>query len=94
MNHPAKSPAEYALPFSMDYTVEEINLICIYNTSNRYILIAEIEEALSYVDDPEMLSLMQKVLEKLYATPDQRFSELPLFPAEDEEDETIERSTL
>ena len=42
MNHPANSPAEYVLPFSMDYTVEEINLICIYDTSDRYILIAEI----------------------------------------------------
>ncbi len=93
MNHPANFPAEYVLPFSMDYTVEEINLICIYNTSDRYILIAEIEEALSYVDDPEILSLMKKVLEKLYVTPDRYFSELPLFPAEDE-DENFERSTL
>ena len=93
MNHPANSPAEYVLPFSMDYTVEEINLICIYDTSDRYILIAEIEEAISYVDDPEILSLMKKVLEKLYVTPDLYFSELPLFPAE-EEDENFERSTL
>ena len=77
----------------MDYTVEEINLICIYDTSDRYILIAEIEEAISYVDDPEILSLMKKVLEKLYVTPDRYFSELPLFPAEDE-DENFERSTL
>ena len=93
MNHPANSPAEYVLPFSMDYTVEEINLICIYDTSGRYILIAEIEEAISYVNDPEILSLMKKALEKLYVTPDRYFSELPLFPAEDE-DENFERSTL
>ena len=31
---------------TMNYTVEEINLMCIYHTSDRYILIKEMETAL------------------------------------------------
>lgn len=30
---------------TMNYTVEEINLMCIYHTSDRYILIKEMETA-------------------------------------------------
>ena len=36
----------------MKYSMEEINLMCIYNTENRIDLIAELENAIEYVDDP------------------------------------------
>lgn len=63
-----------------NFTVEEINLMCIYHTSNRYILIREMETALPFVRDVEMRSLMTNTLNKLYATSDTDFSNLPLFP--------------
>jgi len=69
-----------------DFTVEEINLMCVYDTTDRYILIDEMEESLPYIIDPEMLALMQTTLDKLYATSDQHFAEIPFFPADDMED--------
>lgn len=61
-------------------TMEEINLMCVYDTDNRYILIEEMENALPFVKDREMRSLMRSTLSKLYATNDDDYSNLPLFP--------------
>lgn len=73
---------------AMNYTVEEINLMCIYNTSDRYILIKEMETALPFVRDVEMRTMMTNTLSKLYLTSDDDFSNLPLFPTwEDYNDE-------
>lgn len=73
---------------AMNYTVEEINLMCIYNTSDRYILIKEMETALPFVRDVEMRTMMTNTLSKLYLTSDDDFSNLPLSPTwEDYDDE-------
>ena len=65
---------------TMNFTVEEINLMCIYHTSDRYILIKEMETALPFVRDVEMRSLMANTLNKLYGTSDADFDALPLSP--------------
>ena len=65
---------------TMNYTVEEINLMCIYQTDDRYILIKEMEAALPFVRDGEMRALMTNTLNKLYVTSDADFSDLPLIP--------------
>ena len=65
---------------AMNYTVEEINLMCIYDTSDRYILIGEMEAALPFVKDREIRTLMEKALEKLHITGDADFAALPLIP--------------
>lgn len=62
------------------YSMEEINLMGIYDTSDRYILIEELETALPFVEDREMHTLMETVLSKLYTTSDEDFSHLPLYP--------------
>lgn len=63
---------------TMNFTVEEINLMCIYHTSDRYILIKEMETALPFVRD--VCSLMTNTLNKLYGTSDADFDALPLSP--------------
>ena len=65
----------------MKYSMEEINLMCIYNTENRITLIAELENAIDYVDDPEMVRLIEQTLDKLNHITDAEFSDLALFPA-------------
>ena len=74
----------------MTYTMEEINLMCIYDTSDRYILVEEMEEALPFVTDKEMREIMEMVLAKLYVTSDRDFAELPLFPTWEDYDEDTE----
>lgn len=65
----------------MRYSMEEINLMCIYETESRTGMIAELEAATEYVDDPEMLRLIDQTLDKLNHTSDDEFADLALFPA-------------
>ena len=71
----------------MKYSMEEINLMCIYNTENRIGLIAELETAVEYVDDPEMVRLIEQTVNKLNHTTDAEFADLALFPAWEDGDE-------
>lgn len=68
----------------MKYSMEEINLMCIYDTENRTTLIAKLETATEYVDDPEMLRLIEHTADKLRHTTDDEFADLALFPAWDD----------
>ncbi len=80
-----------------NYTVEEINLMCIYDTSDRYILNKEMEAALPFVRDSEMRTLMTNTLNKLYVTSDADFSDLPLVPTwegyDDDEDIPLQETS-
>ena len=68
----------------MNYSMEEINLMCIYDCTSRSSLIDNLEEATEYVYDPEMLKLIDQTIEKLQHTSDAEFAALPLTPAWDD----------
>ena len=71
----------------MRFSLEEINLMCIYDCTSRSGLIDELEDAIEFVDDPEMLRLMEQTIEKLHRTTDAQFAELPLVPTWEDVDE-------
>jgi hypothetical protein len=71
----------------MRYSLEEINLMCIYDCTSRSGLIGDLEDAMEYVDEPEMLRLMELTIDKLCRTTDAQFSALPLVPAWENADE-------
>lgn len=71
----------------MSFSLEEINLMCIYDCTSRSGLIDELEEAMEYVDEPEMLRLMELTIDKLCRTTDAQFDALPLVPAWEDSDE-------
>lgn len=75
----------------MKYSMEEINLMCIYECDSRTRMIEELETAVEYVDDPEMLRLIDQTLNKLNHTTDEEYADLALFPAWDDggEDDVI-----
>lgn len=66
----------------MKFNVEEINLMCIYDFSSRYALLQEMEESLPYAKDPEIQSLMERTIAKLYEISDKEFADILLFPAD------------
>ncbi len=68
----------------MKYSMEEINLMCIYECESRTGMIAELEAAIEYVDDPDMLRLIDQTLDKLNHTTDEEYADLALFPAWDD----------
>ena len=72
-----------------NFTVEEVNLICIFaSESNAFTLesrsevIEDIERALPYLDDPDMVELSNRTIEKLHNMTDEEFEQLELIEAE------------
>ena len=64
------------------FTVEESNLICIFAGENREEIIEDINRAMPYLDDEDMVELSHRVLDKLQNMTDEEFAELSFVPAE------------
>ena len=71
------------------FSIEELNLMCIYDTGTRSGLIAGLEKiALELApEDAELAGLVQSALKKLTAMSDQEYGELILVPDYKEEDD-------
>jgi hypothetical protein len=68
------------------FTVEEENLICIYDTASRTALINSITAALSDFNEPDMNEIAENVLSKLDAMTDEEFSAITFAPAYDDDE--------
>ena len=66
----------------MNFTNDEMNLMCIYNTGSRESLMRELREMRGYIgaDQPELLNMMDSALQKLENISDEEFTKLELFP--------------
>ena len=64
------------------FTVEESNLICIFAGESRSEVIEDIERALPYLEDTDMLELSGRVIGKLQNMTDEEFEQLELTEAE------------
>ena len=64
------------------FTIEEINLICIYSGMNRIKAIEGIADILPEIDyDQDMLELACSALNKLSVITDEEFEDMNLTPA-------------
>lgn len=71
----------------MDFTNDEMNLMCIYDTGNRTGLInalSEMRKELS-TDEVTLRELTDSVLNKLSAIPDEDYAKLELYPDFDDD---------
>ncbi len=70
------------------FTVDEMNLMCIYDTGTREGLIQELRTMRRYIesDQPELLAMTDSVLEKLSKISDTAYAALDLIPDFDEEE--------
>jgi len=59
----------------MNFTIEEINLMCIYNTGTRTGLIEALENMIGYLtkEETELRGLAESVIARLYAMSDLDF---------------------
>ena len=55
------------------FTVEESNLICIFQSDSRTKVMEDINRALEHIDDTDMIELCENVLEKLGEMRDEEF---------------------
>lgn len=73
-----------------NFTFDEMNLMCIYNTGTREGLINALKEMRGYLepDEADLLALTDSTLEKLSSMGDMDFEALELYPDfDDKEDE-------
>jgi len=63
------------------FTVEEENLICVFNTDTRLTLITDINTAIPRFEEPELCALAQTTLRKLESLTDTEFAQLNFCPA-------------
>ena len=56
------------------FTVEEVNLICIFECKRRTKVISDIKKAIKHLDDSEMVELSNRVVAKLNNMTDKEFA--------------------
>ena len=66
----------------MDFTNDEMNLMCIYSRDTRKELISALTEMRGYLDadEAELRELTDSTITKLKRTSDEQFAELELVP--------------
>ena len=70
------------------FTVEEENLLCIFNTDSRNALISEVTAAIVDFEEPELREIAQSALRKLDGMTDAEYADYVFSPAYfDEESE-------
>jgi hypothetical protein len=69
------------------FTVEEVNLMCIFDTSNRAALMTELAAATRDFSDEELLDIAENALTKLGKMSDADFAALTLYPEYNDYDE-------
>ena len=65
-----------------NFTVEEINLMCVFEAKGRTELIEDINRVLPHLDDNDMEELANRVIGKLQNMTDEEFAEVALEAAE------------
>ena len=65
-----------------NFTVEEINLMCVFDAKGRTELIEDIGRVLPHLDDKDMEELANRVIGKLQNMTDEVFAEAVLEAAE------------
>jgi len=72
------------------FTVEEVNLMCIFDTGSRDTLITELTAALPDFDEPELAGIAVSALAKLDGMDDAVYAALELYPEYEDYEETEE----
>jgi hypothetical protein len=64
------------------FTVEEINLMCVFEGQDRRGMIADIKNVIPHIQDRDMVELAEQVIGKLEAMSDEEFAQVALDAAE------------
>jgi len=70
------------------FSVEEINLMCIYDTKDKSSLITELRDSLPDIYDPDMRDIYKSTIEKLGKISDGDFADIGFYIADEYTGET------
>ena len=62
------------------FTVDEMNLICIYDTSDRVGLIIQLQEAMPFIQNEELSEITANIISKLVSMTDEEYREIEFLP--------------
>lgn len=65
------------------FSVEEINLMCIFDTSSRSVLLTELTDSIDGIYDPEMREVFESTITKLETITDAEFADIGFYIADD-----------
>lgn len=68
------------------FTFDEINLMCIYDTTDRVGLIIQLQEAMPHIENEELSEITATVISKLVGMTDDEYNEIELKPTVTPED--------
>ena len=75
------------------FSVEEINLMCIFDTSDRTALLTDLWERIDEVYNPDMREIFESAIDKLERISDDDFAGIGFYMA-DEDDEDFEETEV
>ncbi|RKI86922.1 hypothetical protein D7V94_22130 [Parablautia intestinalis] len=67
---------------TISFTVEEINLMCVFEGKDRTGMTADIKNVIPHIQDRDMVELAEQVIGKLEAMSDEEFAGVALEAAE------------
>ena len=67
-------------------SIEMMNLMCMFDHSDRAALIKDIGASLPYSDDTDMADLMEQTMRFLENMPDEEFAEIEFEPTWDDDE--------
>ena len=65
------------------FSVEEINLMCIFDTGNKDNLLSELRSAAGDIYDPDMREVFESTIAKLETLMDAEFADIGFYIADD-----------
>jgi hypothetical protein len=71
------------------FTVEETNLLHIYDNDNREVVLSGLVSDLHEIDDLEMIAVYVNTIEKLESISDEVFNGIDIYNADDFENEEV-----
>lgn len=69
------------------FTIEETNLMCIFDTSSREKLIAELNAAIADFEEPELSAIAEGIINKLILMSDDEYAAIELVPVYEDYDD-------
>lgn len=75
-------------------SIEMMNLMCIFDHSDRAALTRDIGASLAYIDDTDMADLMEQTVRFLENMTDEEFAEIEFEPTWDDDEEDAYADTV